>query len=600
MRRANEWGMCCALTCAALLIVVSGDSLRADDAPPGASLAERAHAVLESRCARCHGQQAQQAGLDVLNRASLLEERGSTGSTFAFVVPGSPDKSLLVDAVQGGADSYMPKEGSPEAQAMTDAEKALLGEWVAAGAEFPAFDDRPFLAETQVLSSIREHLLKSRSENQPYLRYFTLTHLHNNPSVSAADLRLFRAALSKVVNSLTYERQICLPEPIPGSEGAVLAIDLRDLGWDRRDGWQAITRDYPYGLKYDFVKDDALQDLSRFVRELSQTELPYIRADWFVVSATRPPVYHELLDIPLTLTELERRLQFDIYQNILDDRVERSGYSRSGVSQQNRLLERHTTPVTPYFWISYDFLPRRARGDLTRFPLGPEFAGNPYNDQAFDHDGGEIIWSLPNGMQAYMLVNADGSRIDAGPIEVVFDRAAALGTPTIVNGISCIYCHRHGMITEFRDEIRGADAVGGLPREKVDEIFPPHDQMQRLVLQDQQLFMRSLEQVIGPYLLVEEDAGKEITSFPDPVGKVAALYFRDLTADEVALELGFHTLEEMQSRIANNGDLLRLGMGALTLDPPATMKREKWETRLGTSIMQEVSRRMQLGTPILP
>ena len=42
-------------------------------------------------------------------------------------------------------------------------------------------------------------------------------------------------------------------------------------------------------------------------------------------------------------------------------------------------------------------------------PLGPVFPNNPFNQNfAFVHDGGEIIYSLPNGLQAYYLINETG------------------------------------------------------------------------------------------------------------------------------------------------------------------------------------------------
>ena len=68
-----------------------------------------------------------------------------------------------------------------------------------------------------------------------------------------------------------------------------------------------------------------------------------------------------------------------------------------------------------------------------------------------------------------MLVGADGKRIDAGPIEIVFDRSTptVTGTPEIVNGISCISCHRRGMI-DFTDELsEGHGRTSGVDQDKI-------------------------------------------------------------------------------------------------------------------------------------
>tara|TARA_R100000789_G_scaffold48024_1_gene48666 strand:+ start:2991 stop:4751 length:1761 start_codon:yes stop_codon:yes gene_type:complete len=560
-------------------------------------LNQQAYQILQTRCYRCHGGSAKQAGLDVLSRANLLEERGETGSRFAWVVPGSVETSTLLDTLEPGPDSYMPKQGSPESKAMTDEEKQLLVNWVKAGAEFPVVENRSFISEVQILKAMRNHLLSAKADDRTNIRFYTLTHLYNNPSVSELDLRLYRAAFAKTLNSLTKRREVFIPEPLPETGESVYPVNLEELYWNRDDIWAEILSHYPYALKYDYVKDEELQQLWKDVSQFSGADVPYLRADWFIVTATQPPLYHLLLDIPQTLSELEHQLQLDITQNFLHGDLARSGYAKSGVSQQNRLLERHSTPATPYFWISYDFLPRRARGDLTRFPLGPVFPENPFNNQAFDHDGGEIIWSLPNGMQGYMLVDGKGNRINEGPVDVVFDRSAVLGTPSIINGISCIYCHRDGMISEFRDEIRHADAVGGKPREHVLKIYPTHEKMQSLTKGDREIFMRALEKVTGPYLLVGPDENKNIKDFPEPIGKVAEMYFRDLTPQQMALELGIQETEILQAKIEANRELLRYGLGTMIQDPPGTLKRDKWETREGTSLMQDIASELRMGVP---
>ena len=128
--------------------------VRADEPAAGSGdelegLALQAAQVLNSRCLRCHGGPAVEAGLDVSSRDSLVQERGVAGSTYFFVNPGKADSSRLVEAIGGGADSYMPQSGSPEAQAMTQEEKDLLVRWVSAGAPFPRTRAVTFMSDTQ-------------------------------------------------------------------------------------------------------------------------------------------------------------------------------------------------------------------------------------------------------------------------------------------------------------------------------------------------------------------------------------------------------------------------------------------------------------------
>ncbi|WP_436425189.1 hypothetical protein, partial [Enterococcus faecium] len=80
--------------------------------------------------------------------------------------------------------------------------------------------------------------------------------------------------------------------------------------------------------------------------------------------------------------------------NIRNFVAQRAAFQRSGVSQNNRLIERHPSR-SGFFWTSYDFAGNRDRQSLFSFPLGPN------GPNAFHHDGGETIFSLPNGFQAY-------------------------------------------------------------------------------------------------------------------------------------------------------------------------------------------------------
>jgi hypothetical protein len=101
---------------------------------------------------------------------------------------------------------------------------------------------------------------------------------------------------------------------------------------------------------------------------------------------------------------------------------------KSGVSANNRLIERHMAR-NGYFWTSYDFGGNRDRQSLYEFPLGP---GGPHG---FNHDGGETIFSLPNGFQACFLNNSKGQPLDKGPTSIV--REPSRKDFSVTNGISC-------------------------------------------------------------------------------------------------------------------------------------------------------------------
>ena len=177
---------------------------------------------------------------------------------------------------------------------------------------------------------------------------------------------------------------------------------------------------------------------------LTNTPLAWVRGDWFAFTASRPPLYFDLLKLPATFAELEKQENLDIKSDIEKFLVKRAGFQHSGVSKHNRLIERHGIS-TGYFWTSYDFKGDRPEQSLFVHPLGPDGA------DAFKHDGGETIFSLPNGFQAYYLNNATGERLDKGPTEIVLDDSQL--DRAVTNGISCMGCHNQG-IRQASDEIR--------------------------------------------------------------------------------------------------------------------------------------------------
>jgi serine/threonine-protein kinase len=214
-------------------------------------------------------------------------------------------------------------------------------------------------------------------------------------------------------------------------------------------------------------------------------------------------------------------------------------------------------------------------------------------DQAFLHDGGEIIFNLPNGMQAYMLINGQDERIDEGPIDVVRDTKETSGTPIIVNGLSCMACHKHGMFPPPDDKVRAGTGVFGEVLEKVEELYPPTDRMNELLAQDTRRFMVALEQATGPFLKVGPDKSKPIESFPEPVSEIARFYrLKDLNLIDAASEL-YVSPEELRQRIQLNDDMRRLGLGVLLVENGA-VKRHDWELiEQGSSLMQDTAQQLR-------
>jgi mono/diheme cytochrome c family protein len=104
--------------------------------------------VLALKCQSCHGPKRQQGGLRLDSRAALL--KGSDNG--AVVVPGQPDKSLLVKAIRYDGDVQMPPKGKLSNEAIVH-----LTEWVKMGAPWPDDTAKTDAASQSVAEVRRKH-----------------------------------------------------------------------------------------------------------------------------------------------------------------------------------------------------------------------------------------------------------------------------------------------------------------------------------------------------------------------------------------------------------------------------------------------------------
>jgi formylglycine-generating enzyme required for sulfatase activity len=336
------------------------------------------------------------------------------------------------------------------------------------------------------------------------------------------------AALSKLVNSLSWQRKISVPVAVDKAR-TVFRIDLRDFKWNNAV-WARVRGSYPYGIRYE-------SDEAKFCYEKTDCVLPYVRADWFVFVASRPPLYHDVLQLPDTAVQLEEKLRVDVGEDIRTGGAARAGFNSSGVARFNRLLERHESEFGAYYWKSYDFAEPKgsdaARRNLFQHPLGP---GPDKTD--FLHAGGEIIFSLPNKLQGYMLVNADGKRINNGPAEIVKDRNQPDGA--VVNGISCMSCHVKGIL--FKDDqiralVEGTNgAFSKAEAERIRTLYPPRDKFRELQQADAAAFVAAVDKTGAP------------TGTTDPIVALAGRYDWELDLSLAAAEAGLKA-EDLARRL---------------------------------------------------
>jgi mono/diheme cytochrome c family protein len=123
--------LCLALACA--LVLATRSAAESASPAPTAAAAEffekEIRPILVGSCGQCHGAEKQRGELRLDSRQALLKG----GETGPAIVPGNPEKSLLVLAVRQTGDVQMPPKGK-----LKDEQIAALEHWVKMGAPWPA------------------------------------------------------------------------------------------------------------------------------------------------------------------------------------------------------------------------------------------------------------------------------------------------------------------------------------------------------------------------------------------------------------------------------------------------------------------------------
>jgi hypothetical protein len=558
--------------------VVAFNSLVAQAEPSvdSAPQASRVKEILRLRCQICHSRlelPEPQSGLDILDFSSVNN----------YLAAGNPAESELFRRISLEDESRMPPPGHPP---LSTTEREEIRTWIQQGpTPFPADEQIPKLLKTTgneyVLQHILQHVRAARDEDRPFLRFFSTAHLLAR-GTTAAELQVHEQALAKAINHLSWEREVHVPKAVD-DERTIFAIDIRKLGWHRPllsdqasgrglNAFDLILLENPYGLVASHSKTQS-QLITEWLSETGSIRpVAFIRVDWFVSVATQSPLYEDILQLPLTVEELEKLLGIDAAANLAAGIVQRAAMVVSGVSRNIRIVERQPLPVSArfpkggYYWKSYDFSSSRGSDNAFRNPIDLHPAG------------GEIIFSLPNGTQGYFLANGVGRRVTSAPTTIVTDRFA--DDRTVRNGLACMRCHDRGM-KNFVDTVRPAfeSVIGnpGVSREQVLKLYPSAAVWPDILKADSDRFLQAMEEILGQPQSVE------------PLIATSRRYLEGtLDAASVVAELGLADGEALQPAF-RTAPLATFGLAALA--NRGVIKRDTWE-----ELFAQLVETLRLGT----
>jgi cytochrome c5 len=419
-----------------------------DEDPFTTEKGKQVRAILETNCGNCHSNGANFGGMNYILDMKQLVQVGK-------IIPGdSAASQIFVRMQQRSMPPAFIKDQRP-----TPGQVDIVGQFID---ELPVPEalkctPLPFVSSDEQIAAMAQDVAGLREEDKPFTRYMTITYA-SNAGQCGLNLQRQRYALFKAINSVSTETKVVKPTAIDENE-LIFRIDIRDYNWDRdidleddgvvdfNDGWDAILdKAGPYAIEF---AGDRADDL----KADTQTAVPFLPVNAFIQFTETDDLYYTLIGAKANLFDFEKQvLGVDTAKEIADENLMRAGFSNSGVSKQERVLNRFDSILGPNsaYWISFDFDGgngnalgandfNRANESIYSDPLGFQFAG------------GEAIFNLPNGMQAYYVANNVGKRLGEAPVGVVIDPSQNNGV--VVNGASCHTCHNAGMIT-FTDTVK--------------------------------------------------------------------------------------------------------------------------------------------------
>jgi len=490
------------------------DTPKTDVPKTSQELQSEALAVLDRSCVGCHSATNIQGNFGALDNVEAMLASGR------YLVAGSPERSLIYTKLAPGGN--MPPSG-----ALKPEEVDLIQDWIASLKE----------VETVPLEihDVIDIIEKDFNQNVPLadrsqVRYFSF-HVANNVGSSQTTLDNMRKAFFKVLNSVSRSPALIMPVAV-APKSLIYRLKLNEIAVPVKVFEDLMLDFYPFTLQFVENGENALflQTAKRDAALRTAIGSPnyLIRADWWIATATLPIPYERLLQLGLTQAELDLPLGIDILANLRGNQVMRSGFKNSGVSSQNRMVERHSQSNGLAYWLSYDFSLLEASQNIFSNPLGPK----PLNsEKSFLHAGGEVIFQLPNGLFGYRLVDTSGAILDKGPTNIVKQNdAPPQFVSAIVNGVSCMNCHGSGLVYK-KDEIRAfstanASVFSAPELEQIGKLYPEDHFFKGAMDKDNSFYFKALSQLgIDPKL-------------PDQVNQAYRFFNRSLNKSDVKWELG--------------------------------------------------------------
>ncbi|HTV20000.1 MAG TPA: hypothetical protein VMG12_15050 [Polyangiaceae bacterium] len=381
--------------------------------------------VVERACGGCHSGAPGDAAGDLFSIDSL-RDRG-------WLWPGAGEASQLAVWLQYGYGDARPGHSGFDAE---------FGDYRAVvdfinGMPQTSCPAPPPRGRDEATAAMLSDIQSRDPADRPFIRYVGVAHASSSAACGTYAEQF--DAMVQLLNGVSLGPRVVSPATVDGAFIAV--VDLRDYAWNRAidfgwgdvpggtfsDGWEAlVAAAKPFAQELTGPEADAL-------KLATGTAIPYVPAHVFVAVASTGDLYHSLVGLDSNVATTRDAL------GVSDDGLRRAGMFAAAGAPYDRAVVRRVQGGDP------------TRSWWTREWIDGDVGGLHQNPVDYPQSGQELMFELPNGLYAYAITTADGTRVAQEPscTGAVCDPAVAAES-----SVTCRGCHRSGHLFLPPDELR--------------------------------------------------------------------------------------------------------------------------------------------------
>lgn len=565
---------------------VSKKAKNIPDSPAGAETTDIAFAQLDKvdqvfarACNACHAGSGNNYGFAMTSAKEMYRDFPMTINIFESIRSGSMPKGMkLTTGEYNLIKEWMQSARKASKERQTGALNSLktTPQQETADQAIAQQESEKIVTLDETYKLLAEDLITVDESERKFIRYVDFSK-SKFPSFECDEqgnvikpYRYVEAGFNKLVNSLSLSPRLAKVKTLSTLSGPIFRVNLRDFNWNDEQ-WRAIFTSefnsaaqeakYPRKVweevRYPYAVDPSSDPNLELISKYAETDVPLVNGPWFSNKALEAPIYDMFLGLTDSIDDLEDKLNLDVKKEILDGNVVRAAMiGTSGVSDHNRLIERFDLPMGGYYWKSYDFDGSGGDKSLELNPDGPYPEVEEFSFRPFNHAGGEMIFSLPNGLQGFYLSEADGRRLQVGPASIVAFKEYVAGKGVeIQNARSCFECHDNGIIQKsdnLRTVVENSNFFSRAQKRRLIRMFVPQEELYAYFENDRKIYTGALDRlgvtqtsVSGELESLQVPAYTSRDGWPlrdrrEIVTFLADKYFQDFDASDVALLFGMN------------------------------------------------------------